>query len=76
MVDGSLTRWLRWGNPRIAFLGAGFSVGTVYRQGFLRTWTDDFRSCRLCTGDGERGGDLAHAIRGTPSPPPVSFFFP
>lgn len=36
MVDGSLTRWFPLFQPKVLFLGGGFSVGTVYQQGFLR----------------------------------------
>lgn len=36
MIDGSLTQWFALGDTKIVFLGAGFSVGTVYQQGFLR----------------------------------------
>lgn len=36
MIDGSLTRWFTLGKPKVVFVGAGFSVGTVYQQGFLR----------------------------------------
>lgn len=37
MIDGSLTRWFPvWCGPKVLFAGAGFSVGTIYQQGFLR----------------------------------------
>jgi hypothetical protein len=36
MIDGSLTRWFPLVHPKVVFLGGGFSVGTVYQQGFLR----------------------------------------
>ena len=36
MVDGSLTRWFPLMRPRVIFIGAGFSVGTIYQQGFFR----------------------------------------
>jgi hypothetical protein len=36
MVDGSLTKWFPLVHPKVIFLGGGFSVGTVYQQGFLR----------------------------------------
>ncbi len=37
MIDGSLTRWFPlWDGPKIIFAGGGFSVGTIYQQGFLR----------------------------------------
>lgn len=38
MIDGSLTRWFPflWGAPKTLFAGGGFSVGTLYQQGFLR----------------------------------------
>lgn len=37
MIDGSLTRWFALFRPKVIFMGAGFSVGTIYQQGFLRT---------------------------------------
>ena len=38
MIDGSVTRWIRlWdAGPKVLFAGGGFSVGTLYQQGFLR----------------------------------------
>ena len=38
MIDGSVTRWFPflWGGPKTLFAGGGFSVGTIYQQGFLR----------------------------------------
>lgn len=38
MIDGSVTRWFPflWGAPKTLFAGGGFSVGTIYQQGFLR----------------------------------------
>lgn len=37
MIDGSVTRWVPlWGGPKVLFAGGGFSVGTIYQQGFLR----------------------------------------
>lgn len=37
MIDGSVTRWFPlWGGPKLLFAGGGFSVGTIYQQGFLR----------------------------------------
>jgi len=37
MIDGSITRWVRLGDgPKVLFAGGGFSVGTIYQQGFLR----------------------------------------
>jgi hypothetical protein len=37
IIDGSITRWFPlWGGPKIIFAGGGFSVGTIYQQGFLR----------------------------------------
>ncbi len=37
MIDGSITRWFPiWGGPKLLFAGGGFSVGTIYQQGFLR----------------------------------------
>lgn len=36
MIDGSLTRWFPLFRPKVIFMGAGFSVGTIYQQGFLR----------------------------------------
>lgn len=36
MIDGSLTRWFPLFHPKVIFMGAGFSVGTIYQQGFLR----------------------------------------
>jgi len=36
MIDGSLTRWFPLFRPKIMFVGGGFSVGTIYQQGFLR----------------------------------------
>ncbi len=37
MIDGSVTRWVRFGDgPKVLFAGGGFSVGTIYQQGFLR----------------------------------------
>jgi hypothetical protein len=36
MIDGSLTKWFPLFGPKAIFLGGGFSVGTLYQQGFLR----------------------------------------
>lgn len=36
MIDGSLTRWFPLFRPKVIFMGGGFSVGTIYQQGFLR----------------------------------------
>lgn len=36
MIDGSVTRWVPLFGPKVIFLGGGFSVGTIYQQGFLR----------------------------------------
>ena len=37
MIDGSITRWFSlWCGPKVIFAGGGFSVGTIYQQGFLR----------------------------------------
>ncbi len=36
MIDGSITRWFPLFRPKVIFMGAGFSVGTIYQQGFLR----------------------------------------
>jgi hypothetical protein len=36
MIDGSVTRWFPLFRPKIVFVGGGFSVGTIYQQGFLR----------------------------------------
>ncbi len=36
MIDGSVTRWFPLIRPKVLFLGGGFSVGTIYQQGFLR----------------------------------------
>ena len=36
MIDGSVTRWFPLFQPKVIFVGGGFSVGTVYQQGFLR----------------------------------------
>jgi hypothetical protein len=36
MIDGSITRWFPLFRPKIVFVGGGFSVGTIYQQGFLR----------------------------------------
>ena len=36
MIDGSVTRWFPLFRPKVIFAGAGFSVGTIYQQGFLR----------------------------------------
>lgn len=36
MIDGSITRWFPLFRPKIVFVGGGFSVGTMYQQGFLR----------------------------------------
>lgn len=37
MIDGSVTRWVPlWGGPKLIFVGGGFSLGTLYQQGFLR----------------------------------------
>jgi hypothetical protein len=35
-ADGSVTKWFPLIHPRTVFLGGGFSVGTLYQQGFLR----------------------------------------
>lgn len=36
MIDGSVTRWFPLFQPKVMFAGGGFSVGTIYQQGFLR----------------------------------------
>jgi hypothetical protein len=36
MIDGSVTRWFPLFRPKTMFIGGGFSVGTIYQQGFLR----------------------------------------
>jgi len=36
MIDGSITRWFPLWTPKAIFVGGGFSVGTIYQQGFLR----------------------------------------
>lgn len=36
MIDGSITRWFPLFRPKVMFVGGGFSVGTIYQQGFLR----------------------------------------
>jgi hypothetical protein len=36
MIDGSITRWFPLFRPKMVFVGGGFSVGTIYQQGFLR----------------------------------------
>ncbi|MDF0677350.1 MAG: hypothetical protein P0120_23885 [Nitrospira sp.] len=36
MIDGSVTRWFPLFRPKVIFVGGGFSVGTIYQQGFLR----------------------------------------
>lgn len=36
MIDGSVTKWFPLVHPKVVFLGGGFSVGTLYQQGFLR----------------------------------------
>jgi hypothetical protein len=36
MIDGSVTRWFHLFRPKVIFVGGGFSVGTIYQQGFLR----------------------------------------
>ncbi|MDR4465798.1 MAG: hypothetical protein MRJ66_16190 [Nitrospira sp.] len=36
MIDGSVTRWVSLFDRKVFFAGAGFSVGTIYQQGFLR----------------------------------------
>ena len=36
MIDGSVTRWFPLFRPKVMFIGGGFSVGTIYQQGFLR----------------------------------------
>ena len=36
MIDGSVTRWFPLFRPKVMFIGSGFSVGTIYQQGFLR----------------------------------------
>lgn len=36
MIDGSVTRWFPFFQPKVMFVGGGFSVGTIYQQGFLR----------------------------------------
>lgn len=36
MIDGSITRWFPLWTPKAIFIGGGFSVGTIYQQGFLR----------------------------------------
>ncbi|MBH0191180.1 MAG: hypothetical protein HP492_05325 [Nitrospira sp.] len=36
MIDGSVTRWFPLFQPKVMFVGGGFSVGTIYQQGFLR----------------------------------------
>jgi hypothetical protein len=36
MIDGSITRWMSLFDRKVMFAGGGFSVGTIYQQGFLR----------------------------------------
>jgi hypothetical protein len=36
MIDGSITRWVSLFDRKVVFAGGGFSVGTIYQQGFLR----------------------------------------
>jgi len=36
MIDGSVTRWISLFDRKVLFAGGGFSVGTIYQQGFLR----------------------------------------
>lgn len=36
MIDGSITRWISLFDRKVVFAGGGFSVGTIYQQGFLR----------------------------------------
>jgi len=36
MIDGSITRWISLFDRKVIFAGGGFSVGTIYQQGFLR----------------------------------------
>lgn len=35
-IDGSITRWISLCDRKVLFAGGGFSVGTIYQQGFLR----------------------------------------
>jgi hypothetical protein len=35
-IDGSITRWMSLLDRKVMFAGGGFSVGTIYQQGFLR----------------------------------------
>ncbi|HRI37849.1 MAG TPA: hypothetical protein PLO50_04765 [Nitrospira sp.] len=35
-IDGSITRWISLSDQKVLFAGGGFSVGTIYQQGFLR----------------------------------------
>ncbi len=35
-IDGSITRWVSLFDRKVLFAGGGFSVGTLYQQGFLR----------------------------------------
>ena len=35
-IDGSITRWFLLCDRKVFFAGGGFSVGTLYQQGFLR----------------------------------------
>jgi hypothetical protein len=42
-IDGSVTRWFSPFQPKVVFMGGGFSVGTLYQQGFLRAGVRRFQ---------------------------------
>lgn len=81
MVDGSVTRWFPLFRPKVIFLGGGFSVGTIYQQGFLRagirrmpitptiysgSWGDaSVRVSALGRVSYQSDGSALHAVRNT-----------
>ena len=81
MIDGSVTRWFPLFQPKVMFVGGGFSVGTIYQQGFLRAgirrlqitpalysgnWGDvSFRASALGRISYQDNGAALHAVRQT-----------
>lgn len=81
MIDGSVTRWFSLVQPKVIFLGGGFSVGTLYQQGFLRAgirrlqvtptlysgnWGDvSFRASALGRISYQDNGAAIHSVRNT-----------
>jgi hypothetical protein len=81
MIDGSVTRWFPFFRPKVIFMGGGFSVGTLYQQGFLRagirrmpitptlyhgSWGDvSVRASAMGRISYQDNGSTLHAVRNT-----------